>query len=79
MSTAKKTPKSRPASKAAPKATSHDSLIVGSKVKQLVASLGMRSDGDLNQAVSKMVREMIMKAAARVKARGQSTIRPIDL
>lgn len=61
------------------KASTSDPLVIGSRVKALVKGLGMRCDGDLLDAVSGKVAAMIVQAAARVKARGQSTIKPIDL
>jgi hypothetical protein len=54
-------------------------VIVGSKVKAIVGSDGMRSDGELVQAISDKVHEMVEAARTRAKENGRSTVRPHDL
>ena len=56
-----------------------ENFVVGSKVKGLVSSSGMRSDGQLVAAVSEKVEQMMEAAMARAKSNGRSTVRPTDL
>lgn len=63
------------ASKSAPK----EILIVGSKMKDVVKSAGCMSSGDLIEALSNKVHEMLANAAERAKGNGRSTVRPYDL
>ena len=54
-------------------------LVVGSKVKSVVSSASMRSDGKLIEAVSAKVDELLEAAIQRAKNNGRSTVRPHDL
>jgi hypothetical protein len=54
-------------------------LVVGSKVKDAVRSAGVRAAGDLVDAVSASVGNMLKSAIARCKANGRGTVRPHDL
>ena len=54
-------------------------LVVGSKMKDAVKSAGCQSSGDLIQAVSDRVHEMIESAVQRAKSNGRATVRPYDL
>jgi hypothetical protein len=54
-------------------------LVVGSKMKDVVREAGLRSDGDLVQAVSDAVHGLLGSAIERCKANGRSTVRPADL
>ncbi len=54
-------------------------LVVSSKVKAVVARMGMRSDGKLMEAISGKVYEMITRAGTRAKVNRRSTIKPEDL
>ena len=54
-------------------------VVVGSKVKDIVRSAGLRSDGQLVAAVSDKVHEMMAQAIKRCTANGRSTVRPHDL
>ena len=54
-------------------------LVVGSKMKDVVKRAGCMSSGDLIDAVSQKVHEMITNATARAKGNGRSTVRPYDL
>ena len=54
-------------------------LVVGSKVKDLIKDSELRSDGDLIEALSAKVEEMLKEAMARCKENGRSTVRPCDL
>ncbi len=65
--------------KAAKKAKSGEILVVGSKMKDVVKSAGCMSSGDLIEAVSNKVHEMLASATARAKGNGRSTVRPYDL
>jgi histone H3/H4 len=53
------------------------SLIVRSKVK--AALKGMRTSGDIYEALDKKVDEVLKKAAIRAKANGRVTVRAADL
>jgi hypothetical protein len=54
-------------------------IVVGSKVKEVVREAGLRSDGDLVQAVSDRVHEMLEVAIDRAKSNKRRTVRPWDL
>jgi hypothetical protein len=54
-------------------------VVVGSKVKEVITEAGLRSDGDLVQAVSDKVHQLLGAAIKRTKANGRSTVRPFDL
>ena len=54
-------------------------LVVGSKVKEVVRQAGLRSDGDLVQAVSDKVHEILESAIARAESNKRGTVRPYDL
>jgi len=54
-------------------------VVVGSKVKEVIKEAGLRSDGELVQAVSDKVHLMLGAAARRCKSNGRSTVRPYDL
>jgi histone H3/H4 len=55
------------------------SMVVSSRVKDLIKSWGLRSEGELTDAVSAKVGELLKAAAARTKANGRSTVRGSDL
>jgi hypothetical protein len=54
-------------------------VVVGSKVKEVIRSAGLRSDGDLVQAVSDQVHEMLEQAILRAISNKRGTVRPYDL
>jgi len=54
-------------------------VVVGSKVKEVIRSAGLRSDGELVQAVSDQVHEMLEQAILRAKSNKRGTVRPYDL
>lgn len=54
-------------------------LVVISKIKAEVSAAGCRSDGELGQAVSDKVHELLAGAVARCKDNKRSTVRPYDL
>lgn len=54
-------------------------VVVGSKVKDVVREAGLRSDGELVQAVSDKVHEVLQAAISRCTQNGRSTVRPYDL
>lgn len=54
-------------------------LVVASKLKDVVKDANCQSSGDLVEAVSDKVHEMIAAAVARAKANGRATVRPYDL
>ena len=59
--------------------SSKEILVVGSKVKALVSSEKMRSDGNLVEAVSAKVETLVQDAIERARKNGRSTVRPQDL
>ena len=63
----------------AKKAGKGGNLVVGSKVKDVIRSSGVRAAGDLVDAVSSSVGGMLKKAIERCKANGRGTVRPQDL
>ena len=58
---------------------SKETLVVGSKVKDFIKDNDLRSDGDLIDALSERVSEMLKSAMVRCKENGRSTVRPCDL
>ena len=54
-------------------------VVVGSKVKEVIKEAGLRSDGELVQAVNDAVHDLLATAITRAKANGRSTVRPHDL
>jgi histone H3/H4 len=62
-----------------PKQQPKEVLIVGSKAKAVVSEAGCRSDGELVQAISDKVHDILTNAIARAQANGRSTVRPHDL
>lgn len=58
---------------------SKETLVVGSKVKDFIKEADLRSDGDLIEALSGRVEEILKSAMGRCKENGRSTVRPCDL
>lgn len=58
---------------------SKETLVVGSKVKDFIKEEELRTDGDLIDALSEKVSEMLKGAMKRCKENGRSTVRPCDL
>lgn len=58
---------------------SKEVVVVGSKVKDVIREAGLRSDGELVQAVSDRVHDLLASAVARCTSNGRSTVRPHDL
>ncbi len=54
-------------------------LIVGSKMKEVIKSHGFMSSGELLEAVSDKVHELLAAATLRAKTNGRATVRPHDL
>jgi hypothetical protein len=71
--------KSAKAAKKGGKGGSKEILIVGSKMKDVVKAAGCMSSGDLIEALSAKVHEIIANATERAKGNGRSTVRPYDL
>lgn len=61
------------------KSASREVLVVGSKVKDVVKGSGCQSSGDLIDAVSSRVHELLTSAVERAKENGRATVRPYDL
>ena len=58
---------------------SKETLVVGSKIKDKIKEGDLRTDGDLIEALSDKVDEMLNLAMKRCKENGRSTVRPCDL
>ncbi len=56
-----------------------DLLIVKSKVRNLIGKHDANMAGDLPEALSKEVVQMIKKGVNRAKENGRKTVRPVDL
>ena len=69
---------SKPANTKSPKKV-REVVVVGSKVKDVVRSAGYRSDGELVQAVSDKVHELLEAAIKRAESNKRGTVRPYDL
>ena len=54
-------------------------VVVGSKVKDVIRSAGYRSDGELVQAVSEKVHDLLEAAIQRAQDNKRGTVRPYDL
>ena len=72
------------AKKAAPSASSskkkvREVVVVGSKVKDVIRTAGLRSDGDLVQAISDQVHDLLERAISRAQGNKRGTVRPYDL
>lgn len=72
--------KSTRSSKPAPKSSAPaESLVIGSRVKAMVAAAGMRSDAGFVEALSTKVAQKIQRAIERARDHGVSTVRARDL
>lgn len=54
-------------------------LVVGSKVKAFLKSKGMKSSGEIVDALNAVVADALDKAVGRAKANHRSTVRAQDL
>lgn len=54
-------------------------LVVGSKVKDVVKDSGCQSSGELVQAISDKVYELVETACERAQENGRKTVRAYDL
>ncbi len=54
-------------------------LIIASKAKDVVKAAGCQSSGDMVEALSDKVHELIATAVKRAKENGRATVRPYDL
>lgn len=55
------------------------SVVVASRVKDVMKNLDMRSDSELVHEVNRRVQDMLSRAAERAKENKRSTVRPHDL
>jgi len=60
-------------------ATQVKAVAVASRVKEIIRSNNLRSDGSLPDAVNAKMVEMLKAACARAKANKRGTVRPYDL
>ena len=61
------------------KSAARETLVVGSKVKDVVRSAGLQSSGDLVTAISDKVHDILTAALKRAEGNGRKTVRPYDL
>jgi uncharacterized protein YfcZ (UPF0381/DUF406 family) len=54
-------------------------VVVASKIKDVIKESGCQSSGDLVEAISDKVHEMIETATERAKQNSRATVRPYDL
>jgi hypothetical protein len=54
-------------------------LVVASKVKEVIKGLGGQSSGDLIEALSDKVHDLLTAAAGRAKKNDRKTVRAYDL
>ena len=54
-------------------------VVVTSRVKEIIRSMNLRSDGTLPEAVNNKIVDLLKAAAGRAKANKRGTVRPHDL
>jgi hypothetical protein len=67
------------AAKGGKKSATKEVLVVGTKVKDVVKAAGLQSSGELIEAVSNRVHELLTAAAQRASGNGRKTVRAYDL
>lgn len=63
----------------AKKSKQREIVVVASKVKEAVKDAGCQSSGDLVDAISDKVHDILEAAVERAKHNGRATVRPYDL
>ena len=58
---------------------SREVLVVGTKVKDVVKGAGLQSSGELIDAISSRVHDLLTAAIARASGNGRKTVRAYDL
>jgi hypothetical protein len=61
------------------KAAAREVLVVGTKVKDVVKAAGLQSSGELIEAISGKVHDLLTAAAKRASENGRKTVRSHDL
>ena len=61
------------------KKVAREVLVVGTKVKDVVKAAGLQSSGELIEAISAKVHEMLGDAVKRASGNGRKTVRAYDL
>ncbi len=61
------------------KSSKREIVIIASKAKDVVKGAGCQSSGDLVEALSNKVHDLLAAGVARAKANGRATVRPNDL
>ena len=67
------------AGKGGKKTAAREVLVVGTKVKDVVKGAGLQSSGELIEAVSSRVHELLKGAIERASGNGRKTVRAYDL
>ncbi len=60
-------------------AKNREVLVVASKVKEYIKTKKMMSSGDLPEALSEALYDLVDKAVARAKDNGRQTVQPRDV
>jgi hypothetical protein len=74
-----KSSKKKAAADKAPAKKAREVVVVGSKVKDVIREAGLRSDGELVQAISDKVHDLLEAAVERANGNKRGTVRPYDL
>ncbi len=61
------------------KKVAREVLVVGTKLKDVVKSAGLQSSGELIEAVSNQVHDLLAAAIKRAAGNGRKTVRSYDL
>ncbi len=56
-----------------------ESVVVASKIRDAIRDLGCQTSGDLPEALSERIHQMLTQAVERAKSNGRATVRPHDL
>lgn len=63
----------------AKKSKQREVVVVASKIKEAVKEAGCQSSGDLVEAISDKVHDLLEEAVERAKQNGRATVRAYDL
>ena len=66
------------AAKGSKKGGTKEILVVGTKVKDVVKAAGLQSSGELIEAISARVHDLLTAAVKRASDNGRKTVRPHD-
>ncbi len=58
---------------------SRETLVIGSKVKDVIRAAGLRTSGELIEALSDKVHTLLAGAIERAQRNGRATVNPHDI